>query len=665
MEPEAVGTQPIQPQEPPPPPPPPPPPKPEEQTPPVNGDAKKQEVQAAGDVKREEINAGYAGTAAGAATAQAPWTADAQGQKVYQQAYGDALNQFKDFHANQIKPTAEQIAITNGKPAADAPKYYDQAVAQLKTNPANANTPMSLTEVANKAGHQYRAAVGEFGFKTGDIPRPNPFRAADFLTSYAGDGSGPMTRVSPDALQSRINNGAPAGDYLTRMTGEKYMMTPDAVLSPSPRAWSAPLDEVAGYRLNSKEMFGAFGLTSNTPPDSQRIAVVNGKDFPVVAANWDNMTETAKVKGATDPASALAPFAKNGDAFWKNVQGLDYQGALKDMTAKGVDAKTYAADLNAKTPGSGDIFTARAGMDAELGVNKWFEGKGLVAYPDKTPGAREFGVGEKPIALGEKLPNGQYPEVDFVKVNATGDKGVTSPTAAPVEEGVKVPNAPNTLKTEVRNGAAFGAVVGFGESTYHAYNDVMSGKTTVGDAALKVGEKTVEGAVVGGGSGAIANVSTRALNAAIGQEARTAAGQMSRSAFGGGVAGGVVNAGFAAAQNYDAWQKGEISGANYTGKIVGEAAVGVAAGVAGAYAGAAIGSFIPIPVVGTVAGAAVGFAVGMGVDWVARQGGVDKMVGNAVEGTINAASQAVDTVKNAASNFVSGAASKLTSIFGW
>jgi hypothetical protein len=659
---EAAGAEPVQPQQPPePPPPPPPPPKEKPQEPPVNGDAKKADVQAAGDQRREEINAGLA---AGATTAQEPWTADAQGQKAYQQAYGDALNEFKDFHANQIKPTAEQIAVNNGKTAADAPRYYDQAVAQLKTNPAYADTPMSLTEVANKAGNQYRQAIGQFGLQTGDIPRPNPFRAADFMQSYANDPNNPMTRVSPGELQSRINNGAGPGDYFTRMTGEKYMHSPDGVLSPSPRAWSAPFDEVSGYKLNSAEIYGAFGLTSNTPPDGQRIGVFNSDAFPNVPADWNNMIETAKVKGGTDPSSALAPFAGNDKAFWNNVQNLDYQTALNDMKAQGVDAKTYAANLNAANPGSGDVFTARAAMDAELGVNKWFAGSGMVTYPDGTPGAREFGVGERPIPLGEKLPNGQYPEIAFARVNPTGNTGVTSPTATEAPRGVTVPDAPNTLRAETRNGALFGGGISLATSGYQNYQDVLSGKKDVGEALLDVGGDTLRGTTIGAGSAVIENFATRGINYAAGSAARTATQQMTRQALGSGVAGGIVNAGFAAAENYEAWQNGEISGAQYTGKIAGEAAIGVAAGVAGAYAGAAIGSFIPIPVVGTVAGAAVGFAVGMGVDWLARQGGVDKLVGNAVESGINAVSNFASNAGQAASNFFGGAASRLSSIFG-
>lgn len=639
-----------------------------------------------GDQRRDELFANYAGLTAGAVTAQQPWIADAQGQRIYQQAYGAALQEFQDFHATQIQPLAESLAVAAGKTPADAPRFYADAVTSLRTNPAFANTPMSMTEVVNKAGATYRTEISRFNFGTGDIPRQNPFRASDFLVDYAGDGTAPMTRVDPNVLMDRINNNVSSGDYLLRMTGEPYMSTPDAVLSPSPRAWSAPFDEVAGYRLNSSEIFGAFGLSSSTSPDSQRIAVINSADFPVVPATWETMIQTAQTRGATTPTSQLAPFASNGTAFWQSVQTLDYQNALTDMQTRGMNPTSYAAFLDTTTPGSGDVFLARNGMDTELGVNKWFRGDGIVIYNDGTPGSREFGVGDSQIRLADRMPNGQYPELAFVDVNSTGSSGVTSPTATPVNDGVYVPNAPNTIRTEVRNGAIMGGGVSLLTSSYQAYNDVINGRQNVGDALLNVGANTALGTTVGAGSAALENYATRTITSMSGGAARTAFGQMTRQALGAGAAGGIVNAGFAAFNNYEALQNGDMTGAQYTGQIVGEAAVGLAAGVSGAYAGAVIGSFIPVPVVGTVVGAAVGFVVGMGVDYLSRELGLNTAIANFTEGAIDTVGQALDTASTAVSNFVSdttasisnalddagdavgnffsGAADTLSSIFG-
>jgi hypothetical protein len=216
-----------------------------------------------------------------------------------------------------------------------------------------------------------------------------------------------------------------------------------------------------------------------------------------------------------------------------------------------------------------------------------------------------------------------------------------------------VPLAPNTLRAETRNGALAGAATGFFFSGGRAINDVLSGRRDAGEAFSEVAGQTAFGAGAGAGSAVLENYSTRAINQMMGGASRTAAGQLGRQALGSGVAGGLINSGFALYDNYQAYENGEITGAQYTGRVAGQAAVGVAAGMAGAYAGAAIGSFIPIPVVGTLAGAAVGFAAGMAVDYLSRELGLDTAVANLTEGAVELGSAVVNQVGETAATIVS------------
>lgn len=643
-------------QTPPDPPPPPPPPAPQPVAP-VDGSGVTRiaQLRQDGRTRRDQLDAAYAGLSAGAVTAQQPFIADARAQAAYQQAYGEALQQFRAFHRDHIQPLAEKLANAAGQPGA-ADRFYAEAVNQLKAQPQFQDMPMSMIDVANRAGNAYRTALGDFGFTTGDVPRPNPLRAADFLQNYAGDGTGTLTRLGPERLQARIDNNVPPGDYMVRLLGEPYTHTPDAVLSRSPRAWASPLDEAAGFRLNSSELFGAFGLTSSTSPGEQRMAVLNLADYTAVPATWETMLSTAQ-SDASRPASPFRAFAGRDENFWGRVQSYDYGSALDQIKGGGTTPEAFAALLDARGNGEGDVFRARHALDEQMGVNRYFRGDGLVTYPqpDGTPAAREFGVGERPLRLGQRTANGAYPEIAFLDLNATGSGAATAPTATPVRETPFVPEAPNTLRAERRNGALAGAATGFLFSGGNAINDVLNGRRGVGDALLDVTAQTAMGGGTGAGAAVLENYSTRAINTFMGGASRTAAGQLTRQALGSGIAGGVINSGFALYDNYDAYQRGDISGTQYAGQVAGEAAVGLAAGAAGAYAGAVIGSFIPIPVVGTLAGAAVGFAVGMGVDYLSRELGLNQAVANLTEGAVELGAQAYGAVSQAASDLVGDA----------
>jgi hypothetical protein len=198
------------------------------------------------------------------------------------------------------------------------------------------------------------------------------------------------------------------------------------------------------------------------------------------------------------------------------------------------------------------------------------------------------------------------------------------------------------LATTTGLGAATGAVGGVIEESVSRAVDRVAGK------AIERGASSVAGQVLraeaAGGAAATA---------------RTLAGKLG----GAGVAGAVINAGFAAVDQVGAFQRGEVSASQAIGTVTGEAAVGMGAGLAGAAAGAAIGSVIPIA--GTAVGGVIGFAVGVGAGYLADKGlrglGVDKAIGSAVTSVID---HGTNLVKDAGSA-IAGAACSLTDVFGW
>lgn len=234
-------------------------------------------------------------------------------------------------------------------------------------------------------------------------------------------------------------------------------------------------------------------------------------------------------------------------------------------------------------------------------------------------------------------------------------------------------HARNTATTVVdgvrgsRNSAAIGGTTAFVSTAYEQWRTgdfdagQLAGQTTLG-LGTGVTEEVIERVVTGAPS-----VTTGATASTF----RLAASQLR----GAGVAGAVTGSAFAVYDNYSAYRNNEITGAQFAGRVAGEAVTGAAAGMAGAYAGAVIGSFIPIPVVGTLAGAAVGFAVGYLADRAIRGLGVDRMIASGVESAVNfgqnvvsnvsqAASNVVEGTRDAIGNLASGAVNTLSSIFG-
>lgn len=218
-----------------------------------------------------------------------------------------------------------------------------------------------------------------------------------------------------------------------------------------------------------------------------------------------------------------------------------------------------------------------------------------------------------------------------------------------------------------RNGAAIGGGFAFASTAYEQWrNGEFDAGQLVGSTALGAGtgvaEEVIE-RVVSGAPSVTSGMTSSTFRLA------------ARQLRGAGVAGAVIGGGFAVYDNFSAYQNGEITGAQFTGRVAGEAVTSAGAGVAGAYVGAVVGSFIPIPVVGTLAGAAIGFGVGWLADKGLRALGVDKLVAAGVEKAVefggevvnfvgDTASSAFNGVKDAVGDFAGGAARTLSSVFG-
>lgn len=646
-------------------------------TPPANQNGENSsrfvELQQYGNGRRDQLNAAFAGINAGAVTAQRPFIADSRASRAYQQAYGVAAQQFRDFHRNHLQPLAESLrrADIAANPSAaqnGMSVYYERAAQQLRLDPAFRNVPMNATDVITRAGQAYRTELARMGFAPLDIPRPNPHRAVDFLQNYARDPNQPMTRLDPNILQNRVTTNAPTGDFFGRVYNNQYGYTPDAALSGGRRAWVSPFDELTGLRLNASESYGALGLSANAPISSQYMVVMNSSDYRAVPATWDEMIGNARNQ-STVANSGFEAFAGKGDAFWNDIRSFDYRTEKTNFTQSGLRPDDFASQLDARDPGQGDIFLARQAMDTRLGVNEYFRGDGRVNYPDGTPSAREYAYGDDQISLVERASNNRYPELALTQMDAPTSGTLTptrSPTALPVDQTPTIPHAPNTLRAETRNGAIAGSTFNFAVSSFRAFDDVRDGRRSTTDALLYVGRETGTGALMGGGSAALENYATRGVSSFMGGAARTGVGQIGRQALGSGIAGGIINGGISAYDQIGAYQRGEVSGARAIGTVVGETSVGLGAGMAGAAAGAAIGSIIPGA--GTIVGGVIGFAVGVGVgmvtDWALRSGGVDQMIASGVESAIETGQQVVSDISEGVSNFASGAADRLSSIFG-
>ena len=570
-------------------------------------------------------------------------------------------------------------------------------------------------QLTNQALAEYKSVLNSYGVKPSDAPNFSILNATDFLNAESTRGGGLFTLD-----QTSLRNLAQSGEkpqYLARMlyTGDKPMSDVNQRLAyydaakqqGKTIAWSLPVEDLAGSRMDYREVMSRIGWTAND------IASANPKDFKVIvyteeAANRLQIpTEKTIISLARNDTSNFGNFQNKPESFWQDVTNYKYERRLSEAKAQGLQNNI---DIFIKTlpVAEQDIMTARFQMERTMGVNPLFTGDGTTMRPDNVNGrvgTREFITDNTPdsATLLEMSRNGQVAFLDMQDLNTSG-----SPVAiAPEPTRIPVTSNRQMLFTETRNGAMMGGAFSAVTSSFAAYDQIQQGDYS--GAFRTVGEGTLLGTGVGAFSGAgeqivgnrmatslgnstfvnngierlytngaarnvvsrfagteTANITSQTFNSTV----RTMAGRVG----GAGVIGGVVNGGFSAYDQIGAYNRGEVTGSQAIGTVTGEVAVGFAAGASGAAAGAAIGSIIPGA--GTLVGAVVGFGVGMGVDYIARKGGVDKMIAGGVTATIDAGaelvgkaqelgSQAIESVSNTFSDVGDKLSGGLKSVFGW
>lgn len=549
----------------------------------------------------------------------------------------DRLERFYGAGAAAVS-TARDIRLANATNKANLAyaRTYSAEKNALANPASRPNPPKNLIEVANRAETAYRTELSKSGFTPADVRGASVVKAADFMRSQAKK-TGDFTTLSPDAIRQRVAAGEKP-QYFVRIMDKNYLSKPNAQLSGpnSPHVWVATPQEVSGAKLDGFETMKRVGF-SDQYINSLKAKGKNASDFVLVVTEargtknqqvptWDNVTNTAK----NHPDFAGFKRQANNPAFWNKVQTLDYKTHYDQMKASGVDARTYAKTLPKSEQGA---FLARDLMNSKLGVNEFFTGDGRTARTDgqnKGYGVREFLVKNDPVASMQRNT--------FIELGETGKTNLSATSKAPT-----ISNNPLRLGSEMKTGALGGAAISAVTSLPQVFEQARSGDLLGAGKTLAVNTGT------GAGIGAISSAGERIVGRSIenrlagstsslftgttGSVARQTAGRIG----GAGVIGGVVNGGFAAYDQIGAYKRGEVTGSQAIGTVVGETAVGVGAGMAGAAAGAAIGSIVPG--LGTVVGGAVGFVVGVGAGYIAdkalRYGGVDKMIAKGVTYTID------------------------------
>jgi hypothetical protein len=513
-------------------------------------------------------------------------------------------------------------------------RAYKAGVTNLKAPGSTTN----LFNVATNAEKTYRTELAKAGFKPSDVRGTSVVKAADFMRSQAKV-PGDFTTLSADAVKQKVAAGEKP-QYLVRVMEKSRLSGAGSTLSNpnSPHVWMATPQELAGAKLDGLEAMKRVGFSDQYIKND---IIGKGKkpsDFVLVVSEargaknqqfptWNNVTNAAK----NHPDFAGFKLQGKNPAFWENVQKVDLKPHLKNMESLGIkDNRTYAKTLPKAEQGP---FLARKMMNDQLGVNEFFTGDGRTARTDgqnKGYGVREFLVQNDPIAKMQRNT--------FIELGDTGKTGLKATSKSPTISG-----NPLRLGSESRTGVLGGAAISAVSSLPQVFDQTIKGDFAGAAKTLAVSTGT------GAGVGAISAAGERIVGRSIenrlasstsslftnssGSVARQVAGRIG----GAGVIGGVVSGGVAAYDQIGAYKRGEVTGSQAIGTVVGETAVGVGAGLAGAAAGAAIGSIIPVA--GTAVGAVVGFVVGVGVGYLTdkalRYGGVNKMIAKGVTATID------------------------------
>ncbi len=255
-----------------------------------------------------------------------------------------------------------------------------------------------------------------------------------------------------------------------------------------------------------------------------------------------------------------------------------------------------------------------------------------------------------------------------------GVNNLAGDSPAPYDErkatlaGMETAEPPRTaFSNSNRDSAIRGGVTGAGVATgISAINALADGQLT-GAEATQVAQDALTGAVTGGAGEVIEDTVARSADRLVGSSLQQVAGTTSRvigtKLAGAGVAGALVGTGVSAVDQVQAYNRGEVTGAEAIGTVTAEAATGLAAGVSGAAAGALIGSVVPGA--GTLVGGAVGFGVGLaagyGADMALRASGVKDAIASSVTSAIDSGSRTF----NKAADTVGGWGRSMSSALGW
>ena len=550
---------------------------------------------------------------------------------------------------------------------------YQSELSSLRDPSKTTNPPTSMIDVANRAETAYRTTLANDGFTPADVRGQSAIKAADYLRSQSRI-PGDFTTLAPGQIRDRIGSNTNS-DYFVRILDGRYLSSPDSRPSQpaSPHTWVATPEEISGARLDVYETMRRVGYSDNYISQIQS-DVASGKrnlsDFTLVLSeangntgqvrpDWNVLTDRAR----SNPA--FGDFQTKGADFWRNVQSLDYSSALRQYNA---DNTGYLSSLTAEQR---DVFTARQRMDRTLGVNEFFTNDGRTARTDGrngTYGVREFLLDNNTLRDTQRHT--------FVPLSETGTTNLRSVDRVPV-----IADAPLRLGREFRSGSLAGGAFSAATSLPEVFGQARRGDYL--GAVTTLGTNTALGTAVGGTSAAGERIigqyverslsnsqfartgidrlySSTAARSVAARLVQTEASTMTSSAFGstvrqfggrlagGSIVGGIVSGGFSAYDQIGAYQRGEVTGSQAIGTVVGETSVGVGAGLAGAAAGAAIGSIIPGA--GTIVGGVIGFGVGVAAGYLADKGlrglGVNTAIANGVTWAIDNAPRAAAAVGN-------------------
>ncbi len=566
---------------------------------------------------------------------------------------------------------------------------YQNELANLRDPSRTTNPPFNMIDVASRAENAYRSTLALDGFTPSEVRGQSAIKAADYLRSQSRI-PGDFTTLAPDQIRNRINSNT-SSDYFVRILDGRYLAGPDSRLSQpgSPHTWVATPEEISGARLDVYETMRRVGYSDNYISQIQSDVTAGRRslsDFTLVLSEangttgqtqpgWDALTDRARAN------SEFVDFQTRGVDFWRNVQDLDYSSALRQYNADNIG---YLSSLTAEQR---EVFTARQKMDRVLGVNEFFTNDGRTARTDgrnSTYGVREFLLDNNTLRDTQRHT--------FLPLSETGTTDLRSVDRVPA-----IADAPLRLGREFRTGSLAGGALSAATSLPEVFGQARSGDYF--GAVTTLGTNTALGTLVGGGSSAGERIigqyverslsnsqfartgiermySSTAARSVAARLVQTETSMMTSTAFGstvrqfggrlagGSIVGGIVSGGFSAYDQIGAYQRGEVTGSQAIGTVVGETSVGLGAGLAGAAAGAAIGSIIPGA--GTIVGGIIGFGVGVAAGYLADKGlrglGVNTAIAKGATWAIDNAPRAAAAVGNFVTSQVNNARQVVSSV---